>query len=285
MPNPVPHNGECNAAYTLPEKRRAGIHYIPRWLGGVSCYIAFGLGGLLSSLTILPLLRFWPGTPEARIIRVQKAVHFMFKGFVAMLTWAGVIKVSTHNAELLRNAKGVIVIANHPSLVDVVVLISLMPNAGCIVKQGLWRNPFLRGVVSCAGYIPNRGAELMLEDCREVLARGTNLIIFPEGTRTVFGLTINEFARGAANIAIRTQADILPVVLRTNVRGLTKEQPWYEIPRQTMGMAVEIGNTISHQAYQASLGEHAKMARQLTRDLEQYYQQQLENNYDFTQRN
>jgi len=118
-----------------------------------------------------------------------------------------------------------------------------------------------------------------------VLARGTNLIIFPEGTRTVFGSIINEFARGAANIAIRTQADILPVVLRTNVRGLTKEQPWYEIPRQTMGMAVEIGNPIPHQAYQAPLGEHAKMARQLTRDLEQYYQQQLENNYDFTQRN
>ncbi|MBW0279850.1 lysophospholipid acyltransferase family protein [Shewanella xiamenensis] len=285
MANPAPQGAKFNVAYTQPEKRRTGINYIPRWLGGVSCYIAFGLGGLLSSLTVLPLLRFWPGTPEARIIRVQKAVHFMFKGFVAMLTWAGVVKVSTHNAEQLHSAKGVIVISNHPSLVDVVVLISLMPNAGCIVKQGLWRNPFLRGVVSCAGYIPNRGAELMLEDCREVLARGTNLIIFPEGTRTVFGSIINEFARGAANIAIRTQADILPVVLRTNVRGLTKEQPWYEIPRQTMGMAVEIGNPIPHQAYQAPLGEHAKMARQLTRDLEQYYQQQLENNYDFTQRN
>ncbi|MCB2382789.1 1-acyl-sn-glycerol-3-phosphate acyltransferase [Shewanella sp. SR1] len=272
-----------NAAYTLPETRRAGLSYVPRWLGGVSCYIAFGLGGLLSSLTILPLLRFWPGTPEARIIRVQKAVHLMFKGFVAMLTWAGVIHVSTHRAQQLHDARGVIVIANHPSLVDVVVLISLMPNAGCIVKQGLWRNPFLRGVVSCAGYIPNRGAELMLEDCREVLARGTNLIIFPEGTRTVVGATINDFARGAANIALRAEADILPVVLRTNVRGLTKEQPWYEIPRQTMGMAVEIGATVSYQKYQAALGEHAKMARQLTRDLEHYYKQQLENNYELKQ--
>lgn len=272
-----------NAAYTLPETRRKGLNYVPRWLGGVSCYIAFGLGGLLSSLTILPLLRFWPGTPEARIIRVQKAVHLMFKGFVAMLTWAGVIKVSSHDAQKLHNAKGVIVIANHPSLVDVVVLISLMPNAGCIVKQALWRNPFLRGVVSCAGYIPNRGAELMLEDCREVLARGTNLIIFPEDTRTVVGATINHFARGAANIALRAEADILPVVLRTNVRGLTKEQPWYEIPRQTMGMAVEIGTIVSYQKYQAALGEHAKMARQLTRDLEHYYKQQLENNYELKQ--
>lgn len=67
MANPAPQGAQFNVAYTLPEKRRTGINYIPRWLGGVSCYIAFGLGGLLSSLTILPLLRFWPGTPEARI--------------------------------------------------------------------------------------------------------------------------------------------------------------------------------------------------------------------------
>lgn len=78
----------------------------------------------------------------------------MFRGFVHMLTWAGVVRVSTVNLQRLRQAKGMVVIANHPTLIDVVVLISLMPNAGCIVKQGLWRNPFLRGVVSAAGYIP-----------------------------------------------------------------------------------------------------------------------------------
>ncbi len=285
MPNFTAQRQSFNAACVQPEPRRAGIHYLPRWLGGVSCYIAFGLGGMLSSLTLLPLLRFWPGNIETRNLRVQKAVHYMFKGFVAMLTWAGVIKLSCHDAHRLTEAKGMVVIANHPSLIDVVVLISLIPNAGCIVKQALWRNPFLRGVVSCAGYIPNRGAELLLEDCKEVLARGTNLIIFPEGTRTLLGVNINEFARGAANIAIRTHADILPVVLRTNVRALSKQQPWYDIPRQTMGMAVEVGAAIEHNQYQAPLGEHAKMARQLTRDLEHYYQQQLENTYELTQRN
>lgn len=262
-------------------QRLTGLAYVPRWLGGVSCYIVFGLGGLLSSITILPILRFWPGSHDIRVARVQKAVHYMFKGFVHMLTWAGVIKVSTHALSRLTNAKGMIVIANHPTLVDVVVLISLMPNAGCIVKQGLWRNPFLRGVVTCAGYIPNRGAELMLTDCRQVLDKDTNLVIFPEGTRTVVGSIINEFARGAANIALRTKADILPVVLRTDVPGLTKQEPWYAIPRQTINMQVEIGASISHLMYDAEIGGDARMARQLTRYLEQYYKQQLDKNYEF----
>lgn len=266
-------------------KRLTGVAYIPRWLGGASCYIVFGLGGLLSSLTLLPLLRLWPGAPQERIARVQRAVHRMFRAFVGMLTWAGVIAVNTQHLERLTTAQGKIIIANHPTLVDVVVLISLMPNVGCIVKQGLWRNPFLRGVVSCAGYIPNRGADLLLSDCQGVLAQGTNLIIFPEGTRTHIDAVINEFARGAANIALRTKTDLIPVVLRTNAVGLTKQQPWYEIPRQTIGMSVEVGETIKHIRYYAQSGGDAKMARQLTRDLEDYYKQQLDTNYELTKRN
>ncbi|MEC4726848.1 1-acyl-sn-glycerol-3-phosphate acyltransferase [Shewanella sp. D64] len=255
--------------------RLTGLAYLPRWLGGVSCYFVFGLGGLLSSLTILPLLRLWPGTPEQKISRVQKAVHIMFRGFVLMLTSTGVIKVTPVNIERLSLAKGKVVIVNHPTLVDVVVLISLMPNAGCIVKQGIWRNPFMRGVVACAGYIPNRGAELLLKDCSQVLNSGTNLIIFPEGTRTVLGTKINPFARGAANIALRTKTDLLPVVLRTDSPGLTKQQAWYQIPRRTIGMRVEVGESLLHIRYDEQEGGDAKMARQLTRDLEDYYNKEL----------
>lgn len=258
-------------------QRLTGVAYIPRWLGGVSCYITFGLGGLLSSLTILPLLRFWPGTQQQRINRVQNAVHIMFRGFVHMLTWAGVIKVTAVDTHKLAHAKGKVVIANHPTLVDVVVLISLMPNVGCIVKQGIWRNPFMRGVVACAGYIPNRGADLLLTDCKEVLDSGTNLIIFPEGTRTVLGTCINSFARGAANIALRTKTDLIPVVLRTNAPGLSKQEAWYEIPRRTIGMQVEVGETIKHIRYDAITGGDAKMARRLTRDLEDYFKTNLNN--------
>ena len=259
-----------------PAVRLTGLAYVPRWIGGVTCYITFGIGGLLSSLTLLPLLRFWPGTELERIRRVQQAVHIMFRGFVYMLTWAGVIKVSPENIARLTSAKVRVVIVNHPTLVDVVVLISLMPNAGCIVKQGIWRNPFMRGVVACAGYIPNRGAELLLEDCRHVLKNGTNLIIFPEGTRTVLGTSINSFARGAANIALRTKTDLLPVVLRTNAPGLSKQEAWYQIPRRTIGMRVEVGETIDHIRYDAIAGGDAKMARQLTRDLEDYFKTNLE---------
>ncbi|MDF0533319.1 lysophospholipid acyltransferase family protein [Shewanella sp. A32] len=257
-----------------------GLGYLPRWLAGMSCYIAFGVGGLISSFTLLPLLKYWPGDANARIQRVQKAVHLMFRVFVRMLTWARVIRLDSHYCQQLQQAKGMVVIANHPTLIDVVVLISLMPNAGCIVKQGLWRNPFMRGVVSAAGYIPNRGAELLLADCREVLNRGTNLIIFPEGTRTVKGEVINDFARGAANIALRCHAELLPVVLKVSNAGLTKQDPWYEIPRRTMHIQVQVGEHI--ETVTAVEDSSAKQARRLTHELEIYYRQQLDGNYELT---
>jgi 1-acyl-sn-glycerol-3-phosphate acyltransferase len=261
--------------YSASASRRSGIAYLPRWVGGVCCYFAFGLGGLLSSLTIVPILRFWPGSYAVKIARVQRFVSWMFRLFVTMLTLTGVIKVSQKTPHKLSHIKGCIVIANHPTLVDVVVLISLMPNVGCVVKQTLWRNPFMRGVLSCAGYIPNRGAALLLDDCAHVLSRGTNLIIFPEGTRTLIGRIINPFARGAANIALRTHTDIIPIVLRTDVAGLTKQQPWYEIPRQTINMSVEVGHAFAYQTYHQRDAGEAILARQLTRELEQFYKAQL----------
>lgn len=260
----------------VPEQRLTGINYIPRWLGGTFCYISFGIGGLLLSLTALPLLRIFPGTKLQRISRVQKAVQLTFKFFVLMLTWAGVIKVTPAAASILSSIRGKVIVANHPTLVDVVVLISLIPNAGCIVKRGLWRNPFLRGVVSMAGYIPNNSADELLKGSSEVLARGNNLVIFPEGTRTVYGQNLNPLARGAAHIALKTEADVLPVLLKTDVRGLTKEEPWYEIPRQTINMHVEVGETLSYADYDSMHEQDPKQVRQLTRDMEQYFKQQLE---------
>ncbi|MCL1156319.1 lysophospholipid acyltransferase family protein [Shewanella inventionis] len=257
-----------------------GLRYAPRWFGGVMCYMVFGLGGLLSSLTILPVLRYWPGSKQARIARVQRTVSLMFKGFVTMLTAVGIIKVSTHNLHVLQQARGNIVIANHPTLVDVVVLISLMPNAGCIVKQALWHNPFIRGVLSSVGYIPNRSANLLLQDCKQVLNRDTNLVIFPEGTRTLVGNVINQFARGAANIAIRTQSNILPVVLRTDVPGLTKQESWFQIPRQTINMSVEVADSVLQHDNEITQGNEAKMARKLTRDLQQFYLNTLSTTID-----
>jgi len=72
------------------------------------------------------------------------------------------------------------IVANHPSLIDVVFLIGLMRQTNCVVKQSLFQNPFTRGPVRDAGYISNDGSADMLDAAADALREGQTLIIFPE---------------------------------------------------------------------------------------------------------
>ena len=92
------------------------------------------------------------------------------------------------------------IIANHPSLLDVAFLISQIDNTSCIIKHGLTRNPFTRGPVTAAGYISNDESADMLNRA-SALRGGQTLIVFPEGTRTTGDMP--RFHRGACAIALR----------------------------------------------------------------------------------
>jgi 1-acyl-sn-glycerol-3-phosphate acyltransferase len=95
----------------------------------------------------------------------------------------GVLTYRRQGAEKLGRP-GQMIIANHPSLIDVVLLIGLVRNANCVVKQSLWQNPFTRSPVRCRQYISNDGSVDMLDNAAGALRGGQTLIIFPEGTRT-----------------------------------------------------------------------------------------------------
>src|SRR5207245_4177193 len=117
--------------------------------------------------------------------RTRRLLAASSRCFIALLRLLGVIELAVAGRDRLERLRGAVVVANHPSLLDVVLLLSLIPNAQCVVKHQLWRNPFLRRVVAAAGYIRNdQPAEAFLACCVASLRAGQNLLIFPEGTRT-----------------------------------------------------------------------------------------------------
>ncbi|MCU4676663.1 1-acyl-sn-glycerol-3-phosphate acyltransferase [Catenovulum sp. 2E275] len=235
----------------------------------------FNLGGLVLSIIVFPSINLFYCNQLKRQAAAKKVVHYTFKGFVAYMKLAGIIRVQIENKAALSQAQGKVIIANHPSLIDVVVLISLIKNADCVVKSGLWRKPFIKGVVKSTGYINNDAEpEVFLKNCKTSLNNGNNLIIFPEGTRTEPGCE-PVFKRGASNIAVRTQTDLLPLLIDVKPTTLTKGEKWYQVAKKRVVVRLKVLPDYSVKPYCDNPDIAAKSVRSLTRDLESYIRKEI----------
>jgi len=233
-----------------------------RILATAFCFSVFGLGGILIGLVAFPLLIAVSPNRALRMRRAQALIHRVMRLFVGLMRWVGVISLEVHDAERLARG-GQLVLANHPSLIDVVILMSLLKQTNCIVKGALWRNPFTRGPVMAAGYISNHGGSALIHDCVAALEQGDNLIVFPEGTRTPVGGPM-QLQRGAANIAVRAACIVTPVVIRVSTPMLPKGRPWYRVPPTRPHFIVTVEDDLDMRIFMAQGRPATLAARELT---------------------
>ena len=203
------------------------IAYAYRLCAKVFSYFSFGVCSLLFSSVGFPILYVASGFSQKRFQRLaRKIVHRYFKIFLWEMRLMGVLAWRTENLSQFKIFPGVVV-ANHPSFLDVVILLAIIPNANCIVKGSLAKTPFVRSFVK-ALYIPNdMPFEKELELAAQSIREGSPLIIFPEGTRTVPDKPMR-FKKGAARFALYAQSDILPIYIGGNEKiGLRKNDPFF----------------------------------------------------------
>ena len=216
-------------------------------------FIIFGIGGLVLSFLIIPLINIllWvkPGEMrEAREKLTQRYIQKSFSAFRQILSFLGVMDFYIQGDDLLRQDRSTVIVANHPSLLDYVTLASVLPQCDCIVKAAVWKNPFIRMIVKSAGYIPNRSPEELIQRANETLSNERNLMIFPEGTRTTPG-ELSKLQRGAAQIAIRTQSDVRFVSIKMQPDYLTKAGKWYHVPKVKPVLHIKVKEKIKIQAF------------------------------------
>jgi 1-acyl-sn-glycerol-3-phosphate acyltransferase len=234
-----------------------------------------GIGGIVCSLTVFPLLRLASASPALAARRARVVIRHSFGALVALLRWGGVMRVEARNLEALRHVGPALVLANHPSYLDIVVLIAHIPDAVCVVKSAVWWNPFFGGVVRAAHYVRNDEPDRLIEQCAASLAEGKPLVIFPEGTRTAPGEPLH-FVRGAAHIALKSGAAIQPVVLRCDPPAFTRTGHWYEQPPHGFRLTIEAMPRIGAGALLEAEQATGFKPRALTRALERFFASHLE---------
>lgn len=245
------------------------LQHSARIVATAFCFACFGVGGVLLGGIVFPALGWFVRNGERRASAARRVITWAFRGFVGVMQALQLLRCEWHGLERLRG-RGLLILANHPSLIDVVLLMGRVRHADCIVKGALARNPFTRGPVTAAGFVFNDSGTGLVDACVKSLAAGNNLIVFPEGTRTPASGQLS-LQRGAARIALASRQDITPVRIRCTPAALGKGTAWYRVPNRTVQFHIEICSPIRVADFVADNASEALAARRLTDHLTAFF--------------
>lgn len=153
----------------------------------------------------------------------QKLNHLFFRSFFWLLR-AIVPGLAIVVPDRIRTFRGAVIVSNHLSFLDPLLLISLFPRQKTIVRSDFFGTPVFGRLLRLSGYLPSSSenglGEIVLKQVggmREFLASGGNLFVFPEGTRSRTG-RLGPFNRGAFRIARLCEAPIAVLCIRNTDR-------------------------------------------------------------------
>lgn len=204
-------------------------------------FAGFGLGAPLVGLS---LIFVWSlgGTKLERRRRCQRAVGGSFRFFHAYMRIVGLI-LYRPELSLPERKRPRIIVANHPTLVDVTAILAAYPEACCLVKSSIYDNPLFYLIMRFSGHIRvgRRGtvdSSDAIAEATHRLEEGSDVLLFPEGTRSPT-MEVGEFRAGAFALAVHSEASLALVAIFCSRPVLKRGTPWYLIPPQPVTLKLE----------------------------------------------
>lgn len=193
------------------------------------------------------------------------AIMLVFRTYLFVVRASGLVKLDLTALDALRDDPSLIITTNHPALIDVVLIGSRLPHMVCVLKAALLDNPLLGGGARMAGYVRNDSTGMLVRESAAALHDDAQLLIFPEGTRTV-QQPVNGFKGGFGLVAKKAEAAIQTVFIETNSPFLGKHWPLLKKPQFPLVYRVRLGERF----------EAAGDVKAFVADLEAYYRRELQ---------
>jgi 1-acyl-sn-glycerol-3-phosphate acyltransferase len=231
--------------------------------------VAMGLGlgflGLLC-LTWLPFAAVLHALLPPRWGRPlgRGVIMAAFRLYLGFLSLCCACRFDLTALDVLRREGPLVLVANHPSLLDVVLIASRFPNAVCIMKAALMDNVLLGAAARLARYIPNDAPLEMVRRARAELGDGAHLLLFPEGTRTR-QFPIDTCTPGAGLIASRAKVPVQTLLIDFSSPYLGKAWPLFRRPELPLRFTIRVGRRFAPPAN----------VTLFTRELEAYFRSEL----------
>ena len=193
----------------------------------------FAFGIIIENIFVLPVLwiikrLFIPGS-----FMMQNVHRSFFTVWLWLLKIGGLMEFHPPKGTPVDGPS--VIVANHPGLFDVVVLIRVIPKMSVLVKRSLSSSVWLKSVFSLSGYISSpdlndTGSAIhSLRAAKKILQQGYRFMLFPEGTRSPKG-GMSHFHLGAFRIAQMANVPVQPVIIRNSPPFMPKEDHWYYPP-------------------------------------------------------
>lgn len=210
------------------------------------CFFLFFVGSPLIGIVVLPILRLFAKDREDHRRRCTRVIGRLHRVFWWWCSTSGLISPRPPMPELKGIAPGepYVMITNHPSLIDVILLLASFEGLTCVVKGSWYRSLVLGPLLKQTAYLPGPGSgeeesEDMLGTMVTHLERGHPLLVFPEGTRSAKN-RMHRFRRGAVEAAVRAQVPIVAMFVSLDRPWLMKGVPFWHVPRDTARYSVEM---------------------------------------------
>ncbi len=203
------------------------------------CFLGFWIGSLILSWGILPLvrlaLRHRPSLEQTR--RCQDVVGHAFRLFIGGMRNTRTLVFRPREVELDLPEGPFVMIANHPTLIDVTAIMAVQPRICCVAKTPLFESALAGPLLRSCGHIEGGNGGLsdgaiVIEQAEKRLEQGQSVLIFPEGTRSPAG-DLHRFKPGAFEIARRASVPVVPLLLTCEPPTLMKGLAWYALPKRT----------------------------------------------------
>ncbi len=166
------------------------------------------------------------------------------------------LRKKVRNKERLDFSKPSVIVANHSSFLDILLVISMSPKVIIMVKKWVYYSPFFGLFIRYCGYLHiAEGTEYNLKQIQRRINEGYSIVIFPEGTRSLDG-EIKRFHKGAFYLAKEMNLDIQPIL----IVGANYVNPKNDLIIKSGNLVIHVLDRIqtTDELYQKRFGELTK---------------------------
>lgn len=240
----------------LPTRKGGFPHTFLSLLNSTYCFLFFGAGCVVIRLYIIALALV-PIGRQRKKDSVRKVIYRFTKFFLCRMA---TVRTVCNNPCGERFEKPALIIANHQSFVDILLLLSIVPKVVMVTNRWVWNSPFFGRIIRYADFrTVDEGYDALAEALREQIDRGYSVVVFPEGTRSA-NCSIQRFHKGAFYLAEKLNLDLLPIVIYGTGMVSSKEQP-FQIKSGVIAASIGRRIATADQTFGQSYQERAKACR------------------------